>query len=212
MQWGAARCRALQARREWAKDDRVGAADRVPGRRERVRARARGLHAASCRRRRLVCSDPTRAIRANSCQSVRSCAVLCGLSALVPFVPTRAVLRMKHGQIVFVSPDTGSRSITGMGIQGGGRRFDDVFTIRNGGAGFAGVFGDFSGNRHRIARGSVPPPARRGAGPEWKRHYGPAGGPFVGETSSQPSSCKASQAQRMFIGLCVKNPFGCSSR
>ena len=55
-------------------------------------------------------------------------------------------------------------SKTGRGKQGGGRRFDDGFTIRNGGAGFAGVFADFSGNRHRIVRGSVPPPARRGRG------------------------------------------------
>ena len=93
-------------------------------------------------------------------------------------------------------------------IQGGGRRFDDGFTIRNGGAGFAGVFADFSGNRHRIARRSVRPSARRGAGSEWKRHYGPAGGPFVGETSSQPSSCKASQAHFMSISLWRMNPFG----
>ena len=58
-------------------------------------------------------------------------------------------------------------SRTWSGRQGGGRRFDDGFAIRNGGAGFAGVFADFSGNRHRIARWSVPPPARlgRGGGP-----------------------------------------------
>ena len=43
---------------------------------------------------------------------------------------------------------------------------------------------------------------------EWKRHYGPAGGPFVGETSSQPSSCKASQAHFMSISLWRMNPFG----
>lgn len=60
--------------------------------------------------------------------------------------------------------DKWNSSKTGRGKQGGGRRFDDGFTIRNGGAGFAGVFADFSGNRHRIARGSVPPPARRGRG------------------------------------------------
>ena len=44
--------RALRERRERAEDDRVGAADRVPGRRARVRARARSLHTASGRRRR----------------------------------------------------------------------------------------------------------------------------------------------------------------
>ncbi len=67
------------------------------------------------------------------------------------------------GTAYAASPDTRSRSRMGRGKQGGGRRFDDGFTIRNGGAGFAGVFADLSGNRHRIARRSVPPPARRRA-------------------------------------------------
>ncbi len=68
------------------------------------------------------------------------------------------------GTAYAASPDTRSRSRMGRGKQGGGRRFDDGFTIRNGGAGSAGVFADFSGNRHRIARRSAPPPARRGRG------------------------------------------------
>ena len=61
--------------------------------------------------------------------------------------------------------DGWNSSRTGRGKQGGGIRFDDGFAIRIGGGGFAGVFADCSGNRHRIARRSAPPPARRGRCP-----------------------------------------------
>ncbi len=85
-----------------------------------------------------------------------ACVFASGRTCNLSEIPTGSKGRTSQPRMVEESSGTDRRR------QGGGRRFDDGFTIRNGGAGFAGVFADLSGNRHRIARRSVPPPARRG--------------------------------------------------